>query len=98
MGAEPCTWFDMVFINHAQMTEARVLWIVIVAKRKGVAAIEPAESRMAALISRSDLNHFVLVSIALGDLSLFSFTIHKTLMSSGLNREAEFVPLMEATS
>jgi hypothetical protein len=28
----------------------------------------------------------------------FSFTIHKTLISSGLNREAEFLPLMEATS
>src|SRR5438876_614623 len=46
-----------VVVDHAQNTKTHVLRVVIIAERKSVAAIEPIETRHAALVAASNGNH-----------------------------------------
>src|SRR6266513_6455346 len=43
MSPEALAWADPVFIDHPQCPEAHLLWIVIVAERERVPAVEPPE-------------------------------------------------------
>src|SRR5262249_49804808 len=55
--AEAGARLHAVVVDHTQRAEAHVLRVVVVPEREGVAAVEPAELRAAALVRRSDLDH-----------------------------------------
>ena len=48
---------DAVVVDHPQRAEAHVLGVVIVAERKGVAAVEPAEIGPSALFGFAMMEH-----------------------------------------
>src|SRR6187402_1925003 len=47
----------MVIVNYAQCRKAHLTLVVIIAKRKGVFAIQPAKVGTAALVTASDTDH-----------------------------------------
>jgi len=53
--------YDPVFIDHPEISEAHVLWIIIVAEREGVTAVEPVCPRLTSSSCRSYSNHFILL-------------------------------------
>ena len=49
MGWEAASRRDLVLVDDAERSEAHVRWVMVVAKRKAVLAIEPAKIRPAPL-------------------------------------------------
>ena len=54
MGSEAAFGGDAVVIDHAQRAEAHVVGVVVLAEREGVAAVEPAELAVEAVIGAAD--------------------------------------------
>src|SRR5439155_22994925 len=54
---EPLAGLHAVLVDHAEVSEAHVLRVVVVRKRKGVARVEPAVVGAAPLLRVSDENH-----------------------------------------
>jgi hypothetical protein len=62
VGREASAGVDSVFVDDSQMTEAHVLWIVVVAERKRMAAVQPIGSGASPLIAASNSDHVASLS------------------------------------
>src|SRR5262245_127334 len=57
VGTEPGAGLDAIVVDHSQHPEAHVRGVVVVAERKGVAAVEPPPVGAATVLGGSNLDH-----------------------------------------
>jgi hypothetical protein len=58
MGWETSAGNNSVFVDHSKSTETHILSVIVIAKRKSVAAVEPAKFRRSPILASSQHYHF----------------------------------------
>ena len=82
MCGEPTARRDAIVVDHAKRPEAHVIGIVVVAERKAVLALEPAEIGFAAVFGFS---HVTCIVVVLSGRSLFVRSRWRAWMESDLS-------------